>query len=94
MHNLVSYAEQDGMSLENDGNANAIKKLIMTLLDRGIESKDITILVIYQAQAKVIMKEMGTGDDGSLCFDETCTADSFQGRQNRIIILDVVVAEK
>lgn len=81
------------MSLENDGNANAIKKLIMTLLDRGVESKDITILVIYQAQAKVIMKEMGTKDDRSLYFDEACTADSFQGRQNRIIILDIVAAE-
>ena len=93
VRNGVSRHEAGGSSLQNHANADAIYKQVSMLLDEGIRPSQITILVYYRAQLKVLAQRLKRkAADGTMerMYSIMTTVDSYQGDDNDIIIVDLV----
>ncbi|KAL8789420.1 MAG: hypothetical protein Q9213_001177 [Squamulea squamosa] len=88
-----SHPEEGGFSLRNFANADAIAKLLENLNNEGIAPEDITILSMYKAQMRLVFLRV-TKIDGKLRYHEASTTDAFQGRESRVVILDLVSASR
>ncbi|KAL8801998.1 MAG: hypothetical protein Q9200_006737 [Gallowayella weberi] len=93
VQNAESHAEPGGHSLQNYANVNAIDGILQGLESRGVPASEISILTMYKAQARLILKKIGRKPDGTSRFQEGSTADAFQGRESNIVILDFVVTK-
>lgn len=89
----VARVEDNGTSLQNFANADLINSLVKGLNDAGIAPYDIAIVSFYKAQTRLLLQRIERRDDGSLRFQEIETADSYQGREARVVIVDFVVAD-
>ena len=96
VQNGVSYREARGSSLLNYENAAAIHEHVSMLLVQGIQASQITILVYYRAQSKMLAQRLRRDTAGGtterMCSNIT-TVDSFHGSSD-IVILDMVVVGK
>lgn len=84
--------EPNGTSLVNHGNADAVNLAVQRLLAVNIPPEDIIILTLYKAQMKLITSKIGRAEDGRTVYKDISTIDAFQGRESRVIVLDLVVA--
>ena len=94
VHNGVSHHEAGGSSLQNHANADAIHEHVSRLLDQGIQASQITILVYYRAQSKILAQRLRrVTADGKFerMYSSITTVDAFHGKESDIIILDMVV---
>ncbi|KAJ5345373.1 hypothetical protein N7452_003377 [Penicillium brevicompactum] len=64
--------------------------LLGHLLKNGVPADQITILTFYQGQRKLISKLKRQGSNLFIPFVEIATVDSYQGKENRIVILSLV----
>ena len=93
VQNGVSRHEAGGSSLQNYANANAIHEHVSMLLEQGIQASQITILVYYRAQSKIIaqrLKRVTANGTRERMYSNITTVDSFHGSESDIIILDLV----
>ena len=97
VQNGVSRHEAGGSSLQNHANADAIYRQLSMLLDQGIRPSQITILVYYRAQSKVLAQRLNRkAADGTMerMYSIITTVDSYQGVDNDMIIADLVAVGK
>ena len=94
-----SHAEDDGPSLTNYVNVSTAARLVKALPRKKVDPCFITVLVYYAGQKLVFhIKMTSNGPVHQLISVEqaqrvTCeTVDSYQGQQNKIVIVDFVVA--
>ena len=88
----VARVEENGTSLQNHSNADMINDLVKELNGAGIAPNDIVIISFYMAQTRLLLTKVEHGDDDTLRFREIETADSFQGKEGPVLIVDFVVA--
>ncbi|CAF9917831.1 MAG: DEAD-box type RNA helicase [Heterodermia speciosa] len=96
VQNGVSYREARGSSLLNYENAAAIHEHVNMLLGQGIQASQITILVYYRAQSKMLAQRLRRDTAGGTTermYSKITTVDSFHGSSD-IVILDMVVGGK
>ena len=89
--------QQSGNSLQNHTNVNGIDAEIRNLVEYGIAPEQITIITMYKGQVDLVIDKLKAvvnedGTPGFTRYREAYTADAFQGKQNDVIILDLVVA--
>ena len=83
-------------SFTNSEEAHRVTQLVMFMLLRGVLAEDITVLCSYRGQVRLIKAEFerlkGTNPQllQSWEDDNTSTIDSYQGDENRIIIVSLV----
>ncbi|KAI4194986.1 MAG: hypothetical protein LQ346_003565 [Caloplaca aetnensis] len=88
-----SHVEENGTSLLNHANADAICGLIDRFLAAGISPQSIVVVTMYKAQLKLLILKIARMDDGQLKYHLISTADAFQGQEGSVVILDLVVAK-
>ncbi len=88
-----SHIEENGTSLLNHANADAICGLIDRFLAAGISPQSIVVVTMYKAQLKLLILKIARIDDGQLKYGLISTADGFQGQESSIVILDLVLAK-
>ena len=96
--NGISRAQEHGTSSENYANAESISQFVDWLFLTGVAVEKITILTYYTGQKRLIrskLREMclNNGRDWDVDGIAIETADSFQGQENSIILLDLVTAK-
>ena len=97
VQNGVSRHEAGGSSLQNYANANAIYEHVSMLLEQGIQASQITILVYYRAQSKILaqrLKRVTANGRTERMYSIITTVDSFHDSESDIIILDLVAVGK
>lgn len=93
----VARHKKNGSSLQNCANVNASRTEITNLLNYGIEPGHVTVLTMYRGQTKLIVQKVRSmilrdGREIQKLFSEATTVDSYQGKENEVIILDIVAA--
>ena len=101
----VSRVQKNGTSLVNYANSEAAASLVDRLLEKSaavggtdsIQPSDITILTYYTSQKfvtamKLQAKASESGRTWTIRDVEISSVDAYQGQENRIVVLDVVVA--
>ena len=94
--NGCSRVELNGTSLVNYANADCIINMITRfLLTRVIKASMIKVLVYYQGQRRLLKRKIAETEwtPEQKAAIEISTVDSFQGREARIIIVDMVAAK-
>lgn len=89
--------EANSTSLQNFANANAILDQVGTLNRYGVTAEQITILTVYRGQAKLLVHKIrpelqADGVTLNKLYSEVTTIDSYQGKENEVVILDIVAA--
>ena len=95
VQNGVSRHEAGSTSLQNYANADAIYKHVSILLDQGIQASQITILVYYRAQSKILahrLRRIMADGTTERMYSNIKSVGSFHGNDSDIIILDMVTA--
>ena len=97
----ASRIENNGVSLVNYANANAIMNLVKQMIDEdGITPELINIITYYKGQLRLLKRKIqgfAWSEDGSRSKEiavalEVSTVDAFQGKESEIVIVDTVVA--
>ena len=94
--NGCSRVELNGTSLVNYANADSILRLVDRFLTEGtIKARMIKILSYYQGQRRLLRKKISDMRWPKAIKDaiEISTVDAFQGKQSRVIIVDIVAAK-
>jgi ATP-dependent RNA/DNA helicase IGHMBP2 len=85
----ASYDEElepDGESRRNPAEAELVGRQIQSLLDAGVEARDIAVIAPYAAQVRLLREQLAI--DGL----EIDTVDGFQGREKEAVIISLVRA--
>ena len=87
----ISRIEEGGTSLLNYAHVDAIRDELRRALEKGVDPKDITVLVWYAGQKGLIDSEikfvvLANGATILHSCREVSTFDAFQGKENRYII--------
>lgn len=93
----VSRREAGSMSLINYAHIDGIKDLVKRALEAGVHHDMISILSFYAGQRSAVTREVRATINGELIlkpYKDNSTVDSFQGKENRFIILDLVIADE
>lgn len=90
---VVSYVEENGTSLLNYANADAISDLVDRLLTEGVPASAIVILTMYKAELKLLILKVSKSEDGQKKYRAISTIDAYQGQEGSVVILDLVVAK-
>lgn len=91
-----SRVELNGTSLVNFANAESILKLIDRFFNEGtIKASMVKILTYYQGQRRLLKRKINETQWPQAVKDaiEISTVDAFQGREARVVIVDVVAAK-
>lgn len=93
-----SRVEHNGTSLVNHANADAVVRLVGAMIkDDKISADDIKIISYYQGQRRLIKKKIEeqdwTPEVKNALILEISTVDAFQGREARVVIVDMVAAK-
>mmetsp|Transcript_11427 Transcript_11427/g.25441 ORF Transcript_11427/g.25441 Transcript_11427/m.25441 type:complete len:245 (-) Transcript_11427:98-832(-) len=78
-----------GGSLVNDAEADAVKQLVLSFIDVGVDLNQIGVICPFRAQIRLLEKDAEVGDwkrDGL----ELSTIDRYQGRDKDVVILSLV----
>lgn len=90
----AARVEPSGISLQNYANADAICLALKRLIDVGMSSKQIIILTNYKGEKTILSFKIEELSKGQWSVEDVATVDAFQGKQARIILLDIVAASK
>ncbi|KAL8762229.1 MAG: hypothetical protein Q9184_001746 [Pyrenodesmia sp. 2 TL-2023] len=88
-----SHVEENGTSLLNHANADAVCGLIDWFLAAVIPPASIVVLTLYKAQLKLLMLKISRMDDGRPKYHLISTTDAFQDQEGPVFIVDLVVAK-
>jgi helicase required for RNAi-mediated heterochromatin assembly 1 len=80
----------DATSIQNLGEATMIVGLFNHLVLNGVEVEDITVVTFYNGQRKLIVKMLKSHPNLMGNRFNVVTVDSYQGEENKIIILSLV----
>ncbi|KAK6740377.1 hypothetical protein RB195_008690 [Necator americanus] len=97
MHEEPETTAPDAVSRSNDHEVKMIVGLISYLKMQGIDFSEITVIAAYSAQMAALRESVGNvfgrpSDDRTVVAVET--VDSYQGKENRIIIVSLVRSER
>jgi superfamily I DNA and/or RNA helicase len=87
----LSKQEKLGKSTINPGGSNAAIRIVDELVSTGVQSRAIGIISMYKADKNVIIAR--TASNPNFKGIPKATVDSFQGRENDVIVLHMVSAK-
>ncbi|KAG6999663.1 hypothetical protein G7Y79_00033g068510 [Physcia stellaris] len=85
----VSRGEPNGSSLQNHANIDSMGQVLQRLADEHVPREYITVLPYYAGNKRLGYRKLNHDH-----FREISTLDAFQGKQNKVILLDFVSARK
>lgn len=77
----------DGDNITNMGEAELIKLCLKGMLECGVACEDIGVMSLYRAQLRLLKRKLSVHESNGL---EILTADQFQGRDKKCIIISMV----
>lgn len=77
----------DGDNITNPGEAELIKLCLQGMLECGVACEDIGVMSLYRAQLRLLKRKLSFHESNGL---EILTADQFQGRDKKCIIISMV----
>jgi hypothetical protein len=86
-HDKLESRLADGSSKENKFEANFIAEFCVYLTKQAYDQSEITVLSMYLAQMRLIIKELKARNLTSV---KVSTVDNYQGEENKIVILSLV----
>ncbi|KAL8774331.1 MAG: hypothetical protein Q9209_001082 [Squamulea sp. 1 TL-2023] len=89
--NAISRVE-DGDSFFNYVNMKVICEWVQGLNEKGIAAQDIIVLSFYNAQVKLLQKNIRRGTDGSQGCRNICTVEEIGSQTAKIVMVDFVIA--
>lgn len=78
------------MSCVNENEADMVIGFVEYLLANGVNNRDITILTFYNGQRKAIVRRLFKSVKVAKRYPIVVTVDSYQGEENKIVILSLV----
>ncbi|SCU81547.1 LAME_0B07602g1_1 [Lachancea meyersii CBS 8951] len=88
-HDLCACCQETGDrdNITNVGEAEVVWQCVAALVKSGVKRNDIGVMTLYRAQLRLLRAMFSAEEDAEL---ETLTADQFQGRDKKCIIISMV----